>query len=68
MDSRTFCQLLFLPNNLEIETYINLQEYTEQIEKLKKDLFAAREKNGIFIAEENYMYGLFFHSCRTKVV
>ncbi|XP_066910744.1 kinesin-like protein KIF11 [Clytia hemisphaerica] len=32
-----------------------IKEYTEQIEKLKKDLTAAREKNGIFIAEENYL-------------
>lgn len=32
------------------------QEYTEEIEKLKKDLMAAREKNGIYIAEENYQY------------
>ncbi|PFX29238.1 kinesin-like protein KIF11 [Stylophora pistillata] len=31
-----------------------IKEYTEEIEKLKKDLLAAREKNGIFIAEENY--------------
>lgn len=32
------------------------QEYTEEIEKLKKDLLAARGKDGFFIAEENYMY------------
>lgn len=32
-----------------------IKEYTEQIERLKKDLVAAREKNGIFIAEENYL-------------
>ncbi|XP_064614388.1 kinesin-like protein KIF11-A [Liolophura sinensis] len=31
-----------------------LKEYTGEIEKLKKDLQAAREKNGIYIAEENY--------------
>ncbi|XP_073239659.1 kinesin-like protein KIF11 [Porites lutea] len=31
-----------------------IKEYTEEIEKLKKDLLAAREKNGIYIAEENY--------------
>lgn len=36
-----------------------VQEYTEQIERLKKDLVAAREKNGIFIAEENYLYVVF---------
>merc|ERR1719447_2382838 len=31
-----------------------IKEYTEQIEKLKKDLYAAREKNGIFLSEENF--------------
>lgn len=36
------------------------QEYTEEIEKLKKDLLAAREKNGIYIAEENYQYVYFY--------
>ena len=30
------------------------QEYTEEIDKLKKDLLAAREKNGIYLAVENY--------------
>lgn len=32
-----------------------IKEYTDEIEKLKKDLLAAREKNGIFIAEENFL-------------
>jgi len=32
-----------------------LQEYTEEIERMRKDLQAARDKNGIFLAEENYM-------------
>jgi len=32
-----------------------IKEYTEEIEKLKKDLLAAREKNGIYIAEENFL-------------
>lgn len=31
-----------------------LKEYTCEIETLKKDLAAAREKNGIYLAEENY--------------
>ena len=31
-----------------------LQEYTEEIDRLKRDLFAAREKNGIFLSQENY--------------
>jgi len=30
------------------------QEYTEEIERMRRDLQAARDKNGIFIAEENY--------------
>ncbi|GAB1604416.1 kinesin-like protein KIF11-B isoform X1 [Argonauta hians] len=31
-----------------------IKEYTNEIETLKKDLLAAREKNGIFVAEDNY--------------
>nr|CAC20783.1 kinesin-like boursin [Paracentrotus lividus] len=31
-----------------------LKEYTEEIERLRKDLFATREKNGIFLSEEHY--------------
>ncbi|XP_052226778.1 kinesin-like protein KIF11 isoform X1 [Dreissena polymorpha] len=31
-----------------------IKEYTEEIDKLRRDLQAAREKNGFFIAEENY--------------
>ncbi|EDO49145.1 predicted protein [Nematostella vectensis] len=31
-----------------------IKEYTDEIEKLKKDLFAAREKNGIFLSEDSY--------------
>ncbi|CAK9300338.1 unnamed protein product [Gordionus sp. m RMFG-2023] len=32
-----------------------LKEYTEELERLRKDLAATREKNGIFMAEENYL-------------
>ncbi|KAK7109010.1 hypothetical protein V1264_013129 [Littorina saxatilis] len=32
-----------------------LKEYNEEIERLRRDLQAAREKNGIYIAEENYV-------------
>lgn len=39
-----------------IKVLSKFQEYTEEIEKLKKDLLAARGKDGFFIAEENYMY------------
>ncbi|XP_025994445.1 kinesin-like protein Klp61F [Solenopsis invicta] len=31
-----------------------LKEYTEEIERLKKDLSAARERNGVYLAYENY--------------
>lgn len=31
-----------------------IKEYTEEIERLRRDVFAAREKNGIFLSEENY--------------
>ncbi|NXO32985.1 KI11B protein, partial [Locustella ochotensis] len=31
-----------------------IKEYTEEIERLKRDLAAAREKNGIYISLENY--------------
>lgn len=32
----------------------SLKEYTEEIERLKKDLAATREKNGVFVSPENY--------------
>lgn len=31
-----------------------LREYTEEIERLRKDLVAAREKNGVYVDKENY--------------
>ena len=34
---------------------LSLQEYNEEIERLRRDLQAAREKNGIYLAEENYV-------------
>ena len=30
------------------------QEYTEEIERLRRDLLAARERNGVYMAQENY--------------
>lgn len=33
-----------------------LQEYTEEIERLRRDLEAAREKNGVYLAQENYTH------------
>ncbi|KAH9520444.1 Kinesin- protein 11, partial [Bulinus truncatus] len=32
-----------------------LREYNEEIERLRRDLQACREKNGIYVAEENYV-------------
>ncbi|XP_069140645.1 kinesin-like protein KIF11-B [Argopecten irradians] len=32
-----------------------IKEYTEEIERLRRDLQANREKNGIYLAEENYV-------------
>nr|XP_033796090.1 kinesin-like protein KIF11 isoform X2 [Geotrypetes seraphini] len=31
-----------------------IKEYTEEIERLKRDLAASREKNGVFISPDNY--------------
>ena len=31
-----------------------MQEYTEEIERLRRDLYASRDKNGIFLSEETY--------------
>lgn len=33
-----------------------LQEYTEDIERLKRELAAARDKNGVYLPAENYEY------------
>ena len=40
--------------NQKMSKSAKLKEYTEEIEKLRKDLIAAREKNGIFIANDRY--------------
>lgn len=34
--------------------------FDEEIERLKRDLQADREKNGIYLDKDNYEYG-FFH-------
>uniref|UniRef100_A0A1A8SH98 Kinesin-like protein n=1 Tax=Nothobranchius rachovii TaxID=451742 RepID=A0A1A8SH98_9TELE len=31
-----------------------IKEYTEEIERLKRDLIAVREKNGVYLSSENY--------------
>lgn len=40
--------------NQKIDKKIILKEYTEEIDKLKRDLMAARDKNGIYLAEDTY--------------
>lgn len=62
MNLARFCKHLFLlkpfpgDHSFKYIDYLTFQEYTDEIEKLKKDLLAAREKNGIYIAEENFLY------------
>lgn len=31
-----------------------LKEYTEEIERLRRDLLATRERNGVYLAQENF--------------
>lgn len=31
-----------------------LKEYTEEIERLRRDLIATREQNGVYLAQDNY--------------
>lgn len=31
-----------------------LKEYTEEIERLRRDLLATRERNGVYLAQESY--------------
>lgn len=38
-----------------------MKGYAEEIERLRKDLLASREKNGVFLHEENYKYAIFSH-------
>jgi len=40
--------------NQKMSKSAKLKEYTEEIEKMRKDLMAAREKNGVFLANDNY--------------
>lgn len=37
-----------------MDTCCFLQEYTEEIERLRRDLIATREKHGVYLASENY--------------
>lgn len=40
--------------NQRLTKKVVLKEYTEEIEKLKRDLIATREKNGIYLASDTY--------------
>lgn len=31
-----------------------MKQYTEEIEKLRRDLLASRDRNGVYLADENY--------------
>lgn len=33
-----------------------MQEYTQEIEQLKRDLASTREKNGVYLTPESYEY------------
>lgn len=41
-------------NNTEQYLSLFVQEYTEEIERLKRDLAATRDKNGVYLSAENY--------------
>ncbi|KFB51720.1 AGAP007502-PA-like protein [Anopheles sinensis] len=43
-----------------------IKEYTEEIDRLKRDLMAARDKNGIYLAEETYNEMLYKTEAATK--
>lgn len=49
-----------IKNNPEINQKITrrglLREYNEEIDRLRRDLLAAREKHGIYLEKENYEY------------
>lgn len=40
--------------NQRLTKKVMLREYTEEIDRLKRDLIAAREKNGIYLATDTY--------------
>lgn len=40
--------------NVRVCVCVFRQEYTEEIERLKRDLAATRDKNGVYLSTENY--------------
>lgn len=51
--------------NARLTKKVVLKEYTEEIDRLKRDLIAAREKNGIYLPTENYQQ-IIYDSEQTK--
>lgn len=60
-----------IKNNPEVNQRVTrkalLREYNEEIERLRRDLLAARTGNGIYLDKENYEYakphnGIFMHT------
>lgn len=47
--------------NQKVQQKVCLRAYGDEIERLRKDLQAARDKNGVFLDEDNYQ-------CVTKIV
>lgn len=47
-----------IKNNPEVNQKISrrglLKEYNDEIERLRRDLVAARDKHGVFLDKENY--------------
>ncbi|KAG5678199.1 hypothetical protein PVAND_007892 [Polypedilum vanderplanki] len=52
--------------NQKLTKKVILKEYSEEIDRLKRDLEAAREKNGIYLAVENYNELLYKNESTSK--
>lgn len=52
--------------NQRLTKKVVLKEYTEEIDRLKRDLMAAREKNGIYLASDTYNDMLYKMETQTK--
>lgn len=60
-----------IKNNPEVNQRITrrglLKEYNDEIDRLRRDLLAAREKHGIYLDKENYEY-VFFKFSLNKLI
>lgn len=52
--------------NQRLTKKVVLKEYTEEIDRLKRDLMAAREKNGVYLASDSYNDMLYKMETQTK--